>query len=82
MNESISTSAGAQHGQFLSPADLRRIIREAGRTPAQRRTNYELVKVYTNSDDAVKPLDCVADANSEFGSYHNLIASQSFRFKR
>src|SRR5205085_5158803 len=34
INESISTSAGAQFGQLVPPAELRRMIREAGRRPA------------------------------------------------
>ncbi len=34
MNESISTSAGAQHGQLIQPRELRRLIRDAGRVPA------------------------------------------------
>src|SRR5689334_2668766 len=35
INESISTSAGAQHGQLASPRDLRRLIRACGRVPAE-----------------------------------------------
>ena len=46
MNESISTSAGAQYGQLIQPRELRRLIRDVGRTPAQRKTNYDLLKVY------------------------------------
>jgi FO synthase subunit 2 len=46
MNESISTSAGAQYGQLIQPRELRRLIRDAGRTPAQRKTNYDLLKVF------------------------------------
>jgi len=33
MNESISTAAGASHGHFLRPADIRALIFEAGRLP-------------------------------------------------
>ena len=36
INESISTSAGAGYGQLVPPAELRRLVREAGRVPAQR----------------------------------------------
>src|SRR5881296_1631868 len=46
INESISTSAGAGYGQLVPPAELRRLIRDAGRIPAQRNTEYELVRVY------------------------------------
>ena len=61
MNESISTSAGAQYGQLVPPHELRRLIRDAGRTPAQRRTNYDLMKVYSADDEELSPLDHVAD---------------------
>ena len=80
MNESISTSAGAQYGQLVAPRELRRLIRDAGRTPAQRKTNYELLKVYSGEDDEVSELDHVDDANTRFGSYHRLTASNEFRF--
>src|SRR5262249_38998968 len=36
INESISTSAGASYGQLVPPVELRRLIRDAGRVPAQR----------------------------------------------
>ena len=38
INESISTSAGAPYGQLVPPAELRRLVRDAGRVPAQRDT--------------------------------------------
>ncbi|HEY5661935.1 MAG TPA: 5-amino-6-(D-ribitylamino)uracil--L-tyrosine 4-hydroxyphenyl transferase CofH [Gaiellaceae bacterium] len=40
MNESISRSAGAQHGQELPPEAMEELIRSAGRTPRQRTTVY------------------------------------------
>lgn len=40
MNESISRAAGAAHGQELTPAEMRRLIRSKGRTPWQRTTLY------------------------------------------
>jgi FO synthase len=40
MNESISRSAGAQHGQELPPEAMEEVIRAAGRTPRQRTTLY------------------------------------------
>jgi FO synthase len=40
MNESISRSAGAQHGQELPPEGMEELIRSAGRTPRQRTTLY------------------------------------------
>jgi FO synthase len=40
MNESISRSAGAAHGQELAPERLEALIRSAGRVPRQRTTLY------------------------------------------
>ena len=81
INESISTSAGAGFGQLVPPAELRRMIREAGRVPARRGTTYELLKVYAKpEDDEDSPLDHVTDAATRFGSYRALSTSGEFRF--
>jgi FO synthase len=40
MDESISRSAGASHGQEMTPAELEAAITEAGRIPRQRNTLY------------------------------------------
>jgi 7,8-didemethyl-8-hydroxy-5-deazariboflavin synthase CofH subunit len=74
MNESISTSAGAQHGQLMRPVELRRVIRDAGRVPAERNTRYEHVRVFSRdgADDPSHPLDSVEDAEQVFGSYQAL----------
>ena len=40
MNESISRSAGSEHGQEMSPETLERLIGANGRTPRQRTTLY------------------------------------------
>jgi len=82
MNESISTSAGAPYGQLIPPRELRRLIRDAGRTPAQRKTNYEVLKVYSPEDDESTALDHVEDADTRFGSYHGLANSHNFRFEK
>ena len=81
INESISTSAGAGYGQLVPPAELRRLIRDAGRIPAQRNTEYELVRVYGAEEDADdSPLDHIEDAEARFGSYRKLATSAQFRF--
>ena len=81
INESISTSAGAGFGQLVPPAELRRLVREAGRVPARRSTLYELVKVYTSAtDEDDSPLDHIADPEARFGSYRRLASSGEFRF--
>jgi 7,8-didemethyl-8-hydroxy-5-deazariboflavin synthase CofH subunit len=83
INESISTSAGAQFGQLVAPAELRRLIRDLGRVPAQRDTAYNLLRVYDDpAEDAVSPLDDVDNADERFGSYRRLAAASEFRFTR
>ena len=44
MNEIISRSAGASHGQEMTPADFERLIVSLGRTPARRNTLYEILE--------------------------------------
>jgi FO synthase subunit 2 len=82
INESISTSAGAQYGQLVPPAELKRLIRDAGRVPAERDTLYNIVREFAHGDDDASPLDQVDDAESRFGSYRRLVASGTFRFTR
>jgi FO synthase len=41
MNESISRSAGAEHGQEFPPESMEKLIRSAGRIPRQRTTLYD-----------------------------------------
>lgn len=82
MNESISTSAGAQYGQLIQPRELRRLIRDAGRIPAQRKTDYELLKVYGPQDDECSVLDEVTNADDRFGSYRKLANSAEFRYSK
>jgi FO synthase subunit 2 len=71
MNESISTSAGAQHGQLMRPSELRRMIRDAGRIPVERDTRYRVLREFGEepAHDALLPLDQVANPESQFGSY-------------
>lgn len=75
MNESISTSAGAQHGQLMRPSELRRLIRDAGRVPYERTTRYDAVRTFgaDSAQDELLPLDSVRDATATFGSYAELI---------
>jgi len=40
MDESISRSAGASHGQEMTPQELEAVIHSAGRVPRQRTTTY------------------------------------------
>ena len=77
MNESISTSAGAQHGQFLHPSELRRWIRASGRVPVQRSTIYQTLRVFEEEPIEPEP----SWDGDRFGSYATLIASPEFRFR-
>jgi 5-amino-6-(D-ribitylamino)uracil---L-tyrosine 4-hydroxyphenyl transferase len=81
INESISTAAGAQHGQLMKPKEMRKLIRSAGRIPEQRTTTYGTLKVFSDEkEDEDSALDR-AD-NSQFGSYHQLIKLDKFRYKK
>lgn len=81
INESISTSAGAPHGQLVPPSELRRLARDVGRVPAQRTTTYGILKVYASeADDEPDPLAEVDDPEARFGSYRQLTGSREFRF--
>ncbi len=77
MNESISTSAGAQHGQFLHPTEIRSRIRSAGRIPVQRSTTYKTLRVFEEEPMEPEP----GWDGDRFGSYATLIASPEFRFR-
>jgi FO synthase subunit 2 len=79
INESISTAAGAPHGQLLKPKEIRNLIRRSGRIPAQRSTTYKILKLF-NGAEHEEPLDTVDDL-SGFGSYHQLIKLDRYRFK-
>jgi FO synthase subunit 2 len=80
INESISTAAGAPHGQLMRPKEIRQLIRAAGRIPAQRSTTYRTLKVFLDeNEDQDSPLDTTD--SSQFGSYHELIKLDKFRYK-
>ena len=80
INESISTSAGSEHGQLLRPREIKRIVREIGRIPAERTTNYKILKRFEDSNDSEEELDKVKDI-SKFGSYVELIKLDKYRYK-
>jgi FO synthase subunit 2 len=80
INESISTSAGSNHGQLIKPKEIRRIAREIGRIPAERSTNYKILKKFDKTDEAGDELDKILDS-SKFGSYAELIKINKFKYK-
>ncbi len=80
INESISTSAGSEHGQLLRPKEIKRTVREIGRIPAERNTTYKILKRFENSNDSEEELDKVKDT-SKFGSYMELVKIDKYRYK-
>jgi len=46
IEENISKSAGAEYGEFLPPEEIIKIIKTAGKHPAQRETLYNIIKYY------------------------------------
>jgi FO synthase subunit 2 len=80
INESISTSAGSEHGQLLRPKEIKRTVREIGRIPAERNTKYKILKRFENSNDSEEELDKVKDT-SKFGSYMELVKIDKYRYK-
>jgi len=83
INESVSTAAGAAYGQRLKPREMRHLIRDIGRIPAERSTTYEIRRLFgPEEDDCFDPLDLVDEEGEQgFGSYAQLARSADFRFK-
>lgn len=46
MDENISRLAGSNSGEYIAPEEFQERIREIGRTPAERTTLYEIVRVF------------------------------------
>ena len=62
MDETITRSAGARHGQEMTPAQMEQIIRSIGRTPRQRDTlqttvTLDAVNSVDNADIYKEPFD-------------------------
>ncbi len=79
INESISTSAGSEYGQLLKPKEIRRMVKEIGRIPAERNTHYGILKKFDGKDKVEDKLDSVTD--TQFGSYVELIKINKFNYK-
>lgn len=78
INESISTSAGASYGQLIKPKQIKNLVRDIGRTPAERDTEYNILRRFDGND----PDDALDNADpSKFGSYFELIKINEFRYK-
>ncbi|MDW0136762.1 MAG: 5-amino-6-(D-ribitylamino)uracil--L-tyrosine 4-hydroxyphenyl transferase CofH [Nitrososphaeraceae archaeon] len=79
INESISTSAGSEFGQLMKPKEIRSLITSAGRVPAQRNSVYGIINVFDENNKEKESLLDEAEA-SKFGSYHELIKLDKFRY--
>jgi len=80
INESISTSAGSEHGQLLRPKEIRRMIKEIKRIPAERDTNYNILRKFDGKNEDEDKLDKIIN-NSQFGSYVELVKINKFNYK-
>jgi FO synthase subunit 2 len=85
INESISTAAGAAHGQLQAPSALRRAIRDAGRIPVERSTGYDVLRAFPREpapdEQQHDRLETVTDPEAIFGSYDRLTRDERFRFR-
>jgi FO synthase subunit 2 len=81
INESISTSAGASFGQLLKPREIRKLAHDIGKTPAQRSSSYNVLKIFSKDNYMEEELLDQTDAQN-FGSYHELIKLDRFRYKK
>ncbi len=50
MEESISRESGSHFGENLPPEEMRRLIREIGRTPVERSTTYEILRRFDDPE--------------------------------
>ena len=80
INESISTSAGSEYGQLLKPKEIRRMVREIKRIPAERDTYYNILKKFEEGNEEESELDKITNI-SQFGSYVELVKINKFNYK-
>jgi len=80
INESISTSAGSGYGQLIRPKEIRRIVKEIKRIPAERDTRYNILKKFEDENDEEDKLDKISN-DSQFGSYMELIKINKFNYQ-
>jgi 7,8-didemethyl-8-hydroxy-5-deazariboflavin synthase CofH subunit len=53
MEETISRSAGAEHGTFVEAEDMEATIRSIGRVPARRNTVYDILEMWPTAERQV-----------------------------
>ena len=60
------------------PKQIRRLVRDVNRIPAERNTTYKILRTFENEPND-EDLDNVDD--SKFGSYFDLIKIKKFRYE-
>jgi FO synthase subunit 2 len=65
----------------MKPKQIRTIIRSSGKVPAQRSTTYQLLKIYNQEEEDIAESELDNADPEQFGSYHQLIKIDKFRFK-
>jgi 5-amino-6-(D-ribitylamino)uracil---L-tyrosine 4-hydroxyphenyl transferase len=82
INESISTSAGSLYGQLMRPKEMRKLISSAGKIPAQRTSNYKIIKQFQTNEEIEYESNLDKIDPNGFGSYKELITLNKFRYKK
>ena len=82
INESISTSAGSLYGQLMRPKEMRKLISSAGKIPAQRTSNYKIIKQFQTKEEIEYESNLDKIDPNGFGSYKELITLNKFRYKK
>jgi 5-amino-6-(D-ribitylamino)uracil---L-tyrosine 4-hydroxyphenyl transferase len=82
INESISTSAGSIYGQLMRPKEMRKLISSAGKIPAQRTSNYKIIKQFQTKEEIEYESNLDKIDPNGFGSYKELITLNKFRYKK
>jgi len=65
----------------MAPREMRALIREMGRIPAERNTVYGIVREFgADEDEHFDPLDLADGTDERFGSYVRLTQAPEFKF--
>ena len=66
----------------MAPREMRALIREMGRIPAERNTLYGIKRMFgPDEDDHFDPLDLADGTDERFGSYSLLTQDSRFKFE-
>ena len=78
MNESITSSAGAEHGQELAPSEVKKIILSVNRLPKQRNTLYGGVnnQIIKKGENAGPLLPNISEITKRQKSKENLVKTK------